>query len=116
VQIVGDGGFYFCAPESVLATARQYDLPIFTVVLDNTGWSAVKEATLRMYPNGVAKETEQFAAVLAPQMQFAKVAEAAGAYGELVEDPAQVEAAIARCLAEVRGGRSAVLHARVTPL
>ena len=116
VQIVGDGGFYFCAPESVLATARQYDLPIFTVVLDNTGWSAVKEATLRMYPNGVAKETEQFAAVLAPQMQFAKVAEAAGAYGELVEDPAQVEAAIARCLAQVRGGRSAVLHARVTPL
>jgi acetolactate synthase-1/2/3 large subunit len=49
-------------------------------------------------------------------MNFAKVAEAAGAYGEVISDPADVPAAIQRCLKEVRGGRSAVLHARVTPL
>jgi acetolactate synthase-1/2/3 large subunit len=116
VQICGDGSFYFSAPESALAVSRQYQLPIFTVVLDNTGWSAVKEATLRMYPEGVAKATGQFAALLAPQMEFAKVAEAAGAYGELLTDPEEVPAAIARCLAEVRKGRSALLHARVTPL
>jgi acetolactate synthase-1/2/3 large subunit len=116
LQVVGDGGFYFCNPQSVLAVSRQYRLPIFTVVLDNTGWSAVKEATLRMYPDGIAKETDQFAAVLAPDMDFAKVAQAAGAYGEVVSDPAQVAAAIARCIEEVKSGRSAVLHARVTPL
>jgi len=116
LQVVGDGGFYFSTPQSVLAVSRQYQLPIFTVVLDNTGWSAVKEATLRMYPDGVAKATEQFAAVLALDMEFAKVAEAAGAYGELVSDPEEVAAAIARCMVEVRGGRSALLHVRVTPL
>jgi acetolactate synthase-1/2/3 large subunit len=116
LQVVGDGGFYFCNPQSVLAVSRQYQLPIFTVVLDNTGWSAVKEATLRMYPDGIAKQTDQFAAVLAPDMDFAKVAQAAGAYGEVVSNPAQVSAAIARCVEQVKGGRSAVLHARVTPL
>jgi acetolactate synthase-1/2/3 large subunit len=116
LQVVGDGGFYFCNPQSVLAVSRQYQLPIFTVVLDNTGWSAVKEATLRMYPDGIAKQTDQFAAVLAPDMDFAKVAQAAGAYGEVVSNPAQVAAAIARCVEQVKGGRSAVLHARVTPL
>jgi len=116
LQVVGDGGFYFCNPQSVLAVSRQYQLPIFTVVLDNTGWSAVKEATLRMYPDGIAKQTDQFAAVLAPDMDFAKVAQAAGAYGEVVSNPAQVSAAIARCIEQVKGGRSAVLHARVTPL
>ena len=116
LQVVGDGGFYFCNPQSVLAVSRQYQLPIFTVVLDNTGWSAVKEATLRMYPEGVAKQTEQFAATLAPDMDFAKVAQAAGAYGEVLTEPEQAQAAIARCVEQVKGGRSAVLHTRVTPL
>jgi len=96
--------------------AKQYKLPIFTVVLDNSGWSAVKEATLRVYPDGEAKATNQYEALLAPDMNFAKLAEAAGAHGELVEDPEAVPAAIGRCLAAVRGGQAAVLHARVTPL
>jgi len=116
VQVVGDGGFYFCNPEAVYAVSRQYGLPIFTVILDNSGWAAVKEATLRMYPEGEAKAGAQYQALLAPEMNFAKVAEAAGGYGELVSDPGDVAAAIQRCLIEVRGGRSAVLHARVTPL
>jgi acetolactate synthase-1/2/3 large subunit len=116
VQICGDGSFYFCNPEAVYAVAKQYQLPIFTVVLDNSGWSAVKEATLRMYPDGVAKATGEFEALLAPEMNFAKMAEAAGAHGELVVDPDDVHHAIQRCLAAVRDGRAAVLHARVTPL
>ena len=116
VQICGDGSFYFCNPASVYAVAKQYRLPIFTVVLDNSGWSAVKEATLRVYPEGEAKAMNQYEALLAPDMNFGKLAEAAGAHGELVDDPEAVPAAIQRCLAAVRGGQAAVLHARVTPL
>ena len=116
VQIVGDGTFYFSNPQSSLAVGRQYKLPVLTVVLDNTGWAAVKEATLRVYPEGEAKASADYGAVLAPDMDFAKVAEAAGAHGELVSDPDAVEGAIARCLAALQGGRSAVLHARVTKL
>jgi acetolactate synthase-1/2/3 large subunit len=115
VQVAGDGVFYFCNPQAVYAVSKQYRLPIFTVVLDNSGWAAVKEATLRMYPDGEAKAGREYQAVL-PEMDFAKVAEAAGAYGEVLSDPGEVAAAIQRCLKEVRGGRSAVLHARVTPL
>ena len=50
VQMVGDGGFYFGNPSSVYAVSKQDRLPIFTVLFDNSGWSAVKEATLRVYP------------------------------------------------------------------
>ena len=116
VQIVGDGTFYFSNPQSTLAVSRHYGLPVFTVVLDNSGWAAVKEATLRVYPDGVAKASGDYGAALAPDMDFSKVAEAAGAHGELIDDPDAVEAAIARCLAAVRGGRSALLHAKVTKL
>ena len=113
IQIVGDGAFYFGNPSSVYAVAKQYRLPIFTVVLDNSGWSAVKEATLRVYPDGNAKAADEFHSLLAPEMEFGKVAEAAGGYGETVTDPDAVPAAIQRCLKEVRGGRAAVMNVRI---
>jgi len=116
VQVVGDGSFYFGNPSSTYAVSRQYRLPIFTVVLDNAGWSAVKEATLRMYPDGESKSIEEFQARLAPGVEFARVCEAAGGYGETLIDPDAAPAAIRRCLAEVRGGRPAVLHVKIPVL
>ena len=56
VQVSGDGGFYFGNPSSVFAVSQQYKLPFFSIVLDNTGWNAVKQSTLRVYPEGEAKE------------------------------------------------------------
>lgn len=116
IHFVGDGSFYFSNPSSVYAVANQYGLPILTVLLDNGGWSAVKESTLRMYPQGEAKSTNQFASDLGYATDFAAIAEAAGAHGERLVDPAQVEDAIARCLAALDSGRSALLHVRITPL
>ncbi|RDI18594.1 acetolactate synthase-1/2/3 large subunit [Pseudacidovorax intermedius] len=116
VHFVGDGTFYFSNATSTLAVAREYGLPIFTVVLDNGGWSAVKEATLRMYPKGRAFATDEYASVLPTGMDFAGVAEAAGAHGERLVDPADVEAAVARCIRALDEGRSALLHARIAPL
>jgi acetolactate synthase-1/2/3 large subunit len=115
VQVVGDGSFYFCNPEAVYAVASQYRLPIFTLVLDNGGWAAVKEATLRMHPEGEAQRLGAYQSQLAPGMAFAKIAEAAGAYGETLTEPSEAAGAIRRCLDEVRGGRSALLHARIVP-
>jgi acetolactate synthase-1/2/3 large subunit len=116
IHFVGDGSFYFSNPSSVYAVANQYGLPILTVLLDNGGWSAVKESTLRMYPQGEAKSTNQFASELGYSTDFAAIAEAAGAHGERLTDPEQVEAAIERCLAALDAGRSALLHVRTTPL
>jgi acetolactate synthase-1/2/3 large subunit len=116
VQVVGDGGFYFGGPSSVFSVARQYKLPIFVLLLDNAGWSAVKESTLRVFPDGEAKTADRFQAHLMPDAEFSKIGEAFGAYGEKVTNPDDVPAAIARCIKEVRGGRAAVLHARVTKL
>jgi acetolactate synthase-1/2/3 large subunit len=116
IHFVGDGSFYFSNPSSVYAVAKQYSLPILTVLLDNGGWSAVKESTLRMYPQGEAKSTNQFASDLGYSTDFAAIAEAAGAHGERLVDPEQVEAAIERCLAALDAGQSALLHVRITPL
>ncbi len=117
VQFVGDGGFHFMAPTAVYAVAQQYGLPIFTVVLDNGGWSAVKEAVLRVYPNGTAAATNEFQARLeGKQRDFAQVAQAFGAHGESVNEPEQLEAAIQRCIAAIEAGQSAVLNVQISPL
>lgn len=114
LQLVGDGGFHFSTPTSVYATAQRYGLPIFTVVLDNGGWQAVKEAVLRVYPDGAAAQANEFQARLQGQQRnFEQVAQAFGAYGECVSDPAQVEAAIARCLKAVDAGQAAVLNVQI---
>ena len=114
VQVVGDGGFYFCNPCSVFAVAQQYRLPFLSIVLDNSGWSAVKQSTLRVYPDGDAHAVNEFEAELAPKVEFGKVAEAFGAHAEKLTDPAEVPAALARCVKTVRDGRAALLHAKVT--
>lgn len=113
IQVVGDGSLYFNIPSSVLAVSGFYGLPILVVVVDNAGWSAVKESTLRVYPDGSARRQDAYEAELPGNADFAKLGEAFGAYGELVDDPAQVGAALDRCIHAVRAGRSAVLHAKV---
>jgi acetolactate synthase I/II/III large subunit len=121
VQVIGDGGFHFSSPDSVYAVAQQYQLPIFTVVLDNGGWQAVKSATQRVYPKGIAAETDQFQSRLTSGRQgerrdFSEVAKAFGAYGECVTEPEELAAAIDRCLAALDDGKAAVLHIHVTRL
>jgi acetolactate synthase-1/2/3 large subunit len=119
VQVVGDGSFHFCAPDSVYSVAQTHDLPIFTVVLDNRGWSAVKEATRRVYPKGVAVERQAYGARLdttKAERRFEDVARAFGAHGERATTADQVAGAIRRCFDAVEAGQSAVLTVRVTPL
>ncbi|MCL4798613.1 MAG: thiamine pyrophosphate-requiring protein [Burkholderiales bacterium] len=113
VQILGDGSFYFTTPLAVYAVAKQYALPIFTVVLDNGGWAAVKASTLRVYPDGAAKEAGEYQSMLARGIDLHKVAEACGAHAEAVDDPEALPAAIGRCLEALRSGRAAVLVARI---
>jgi acetolactate synthase-1/2/3 large subunit len=121
VQVIGDGGFHFSSPDSVYAVAQQYQIPIFTVVLDNGGWQAVKSAVQRVYPKGIAAETDQFQSRLTSGRQgeardFSAVARAFGAHGECVSEPDDLAAAIDRCLAALDQGKAAVLHVHVTRL
>ena len=89
VQIAGDGVFHFSNPDAVYAVAQQFNLPIFTLVLDNGGWRAVKSSVLRVYPKGTAAEIGSFQAKLHSGRQgeirrFDQVASAFGAHGENV--------------------------------
>jgi acetolactate synthase-1/2/3 large subunit len=121
VQVIGDGGFHFSSPDSVYAVAQQYQIPVMTVVLDNAGWQAVKSAVQRVYPKGVAAQTDQFQSRLTSGRQgetrdFSAIGKAFGAHGECVSEPDELAAAIDRCLAALDDGKAAVLHVHITRL
>jgi acetolactate synthase-1/2/3 large subunit len=117
IQLVGDGGFHFSTPTSVYAVAQAEGLPILTVVLDNGGWQAVKDAVLRVHPGGQAAKQNEFHARLRGQHRhFHQVGQAFGAHGEHVHRPQDLEAAVQRCLQALDRGQAAVLVVSVAPL
>jgi acetolactate synthase-1/2/3 large subunit len=90
-------------------------------VVDNGGWQAVKSAVQRVYPKGIAAETDQFQSRLMSGRQgeargFSEVAKAFGAHGERVMEPDDLADAIDRCLAALDDGKAALLHVHVTRL
>jgi acetolactate synthase-1/2/3 large subunit len=61
------------------------------------------------YPDSFAEKAGYPGGYFDPPIDFAKEAEAAGAYGENVRDPAEVGPALKRGLKEIRSGRPAVI-------
>jgi len=86
-------------------------LPILIVVNNNRRWHAVHRSTLAMYPDGESSQVPLMPLVdLGPSPDFEKVAESCGAYGERVENPAELAAALRRGRDTVAGGRAALIN------
>ncbi|MBK8064447.1 MAG: hypothetical protein IPK29_10615 [Betaproteobacteria bacterium] len=109
---VGDGTYMFGNPTPFHFVSRAQDLPVLTVVFNNRRWGAVHRSTLSLYPQGAAAaEEEPPFSTLEPSPDYEKLVEACGGYGERVDDPAEVPAALARALHAVRvERRQAVLN------
>jgi len=99
VAVIGDGSYYFSNPTAAHYCARAYDLPVLTIVLNNSGWGAVRRATRAMYPGGAATRMNQMPlTALEPLVAFERVIEACGGYGERVEDAAALPEALVRAV------------------
>ncbi|MBB4041168.1 acetolactate synthase-1/2/3 large subunit [Microvirga flocculans] len=109
---IGDGTYMFGNPTPTHMVSRALGLPVLFVIFNNRRWGAVHRATLSMYPQGyAAQEAEPPFATLEPSPDFEQIVTASGGYGERVDDPAELPAALQRALRAVREeGRQAVLN------
>jgi acetolactate synthase-1/2/3 large subunit len=83
--------------------SQAQDLPVLTIVWNNGIWNAVQSATKRTYPDGYAVQTNNFAVTtLSQSFRYELICQAAGGYGERVEDPEEVPAALERAFRAVR--------------
>ena len=77
--------------------SQVHDLPILAIVFNNSRYGAVRNATLAMFKDGVAGETDgNVLADLSPAPPYDEMARAQGAHAERVEKPADLPDALAR--------------------
>jgi acetolactate synthase I/II/III large subunit len=114
VVVCGDGSFNFGVPTAALWSAHRVRAPFATVILNNRSYYASKRPVQTLYPDGAAAAGDDFPeTALAPDPDYARLAEACGGAGRAVEGPGDLGDAVRWALAEVRHGRCAVLDARL---
>jgi acetolactate synthase I/II/III large subunit len=117
VAMVGDGSFVFGSPVAALWAAQQAQAPFLTIVFNNGGYNASKMPVLGLFPDGASHRANAFPGVRFPTPpDYAALARSCHAYGERVEDPAELSPAIDRGLAAVQAGQAAVLDVLLTPI
>lgn len=99
---LGDGTFGFHPFE--LDTALRYGLPVVCVVGNDSRWNAEHQLQLRQYGAGRTVGCDLW------PTRYDRVAEALGGYGEHVDDPVALPAAVARAVAS---GRPAVIDVTI---
>lgn len=115
IAVVGDGSYMFGNPLPYHFVQRAENLATLTIVANNHQWSAVRQSTLAIYPDGAAAKANVMPLQdLNPSPAFEKVAESCGGYGESVQDPAELPAALRRALSKVRSGTPALLNVHTT--
>ncbi|HVC51356.1 MAG TPA: thiamine pyrophosphate-requiring protein [Stellaceae bacterium] len=111
IAVLGDGSYIFSNPVAVHHAAAMHKLPVLFIVVNNAMWGAVRRATLGMYPQGDAARSNKPPFIDLDELPaFDQVCAAAGGYGERVEDPAELPAALERALKAVDGGQQALLN------
>ena len=105
IAVTGDGFYMYGAPTSAIWAAARHGAPFLTVIFQNRSYTTGTVAVANSYPDGYAQRSGFDGGYLEPAMDFAKEAEAAGAYGENVRDPREVGAALRRGLERTRAGQ-----------
>ncbi len=110
VAVVGDGSFLFGAPVTTLWRALTSGAPVLVVICNNACYNATKQPLIAAYPEGYSVRLDRSVGIdLEPAPRYDVLATSVGAYGERVEELAEVLPALERGLARVRDGQSAVL-------
>jgi benzoylformate decarboxylase len=98
VAVVGDGSFHF-TPQALWTAARE-NAPVVVIVLDNSGYLAVKLAIERHV--GVKDDPRTHPGTALPSIDHVSVARGYGADARTIEDPAALRPAIEAALASPR--------------
>jgi acetolactate synthase-1/2/3 large subunit len=115
--LIGDGAMGFNMQE--IETAVRHQLPVVFLVCCDRQWGMVKinqmfvlESSRDMFATALGPDRSRTINTDLGEIGWDRLAASMGAYGERVSDPAELEPALRRCLAEKR---CAVIHVDVEP-
>lgn len=109
---VGDGAYIFGVPVAVHHVARANRLPVLFIVFNNGYWNASRQTAFNFAPDGYAVKAKSVPLCeIKPSLDYEKICQAAGGYGECVTNAADLPAAIDRALAVIEyENRQALLN------
>lgn len=117
VSLIGDGAFNYNPVLAAFGCAQEHALPFLVVMFNNSGYLSQKRGIPEHYPEGYAVKSRTFVGTsIAPAPDYAAVARAFNGFGEKVEAPDQVRAALRRGLEAVERGQVALLDMRLEPI
>ena len=113
ICLVGDGSFLF-GPHALWNMAR-LELPVIVVVYNNHAYSGPHSRAIANVPSGRMVETGHYMASYlgSPDMNMASIAAGFGVQGEVVHDPAQLQAALARAKKSSAEGKPYLIDVQV---
>jgi acetolactate synthase I/II/III large subunit len=116
VATLGDGAYMFSNPTVGHWVSAKHELPILTIVFNNSRYGAVRRATLSMFKDAVAGENDgRLLADLDPAPPYDEIARVQGAYAERVEKPSDLPDALKRAREAVVDDRRQALLNVITP-
>ncbi|MCH8886105.1 MAG: thiamine pyrophosphate-requiring protein [SAR324 cluster bacterium] len=112
---VGDGSFLFSVPSSLYLTARRYKTPFLTVIYNNSGWNAVRTASLRVYgeESEVARSGD-FQHDFPSTANLEDIAGACGCHTGRADSIESMQAALEKGRKAVKKGQCAVINAMIS--
>jgi acetolactate synthase-1/2/3 large subunit len=101
IGICGDGSFQMVM--DTLLVAAEHHLPVTWCILDNQSLGSIRDSQDRVFGGRC------IGTVFDVQPDFAMIAQACKCYGEKIEDPREIKAALGRALEANRRGTPALL-------
>jgi acetolactate synthase I/II/III large subunit len=116
VATLGDGTYMFTNPTVSHWVGMKHELPVLTIIFNNSRYGAVRRATLSMFKDGVAGEDDgNFLADLSPAPPYEEFVRAQGGFGERVEKPQDLPGALERARDSVMKDKRQALLNLITP-
>jgi acetolactate synthase-1/2/3 large subunit len=116
VCTIGDGAFHYNPVVASFGAAQEHGLPLLVVLFNNAGYLSQKKDVATYYPQGNAVQAGKVIGTpIAPRPDYVKLAEAYGGWGEKVEKPGDVRAALERGLQQARS-RLALVDLVLAPI
>ena len=110
VSVIGDGSFMYNPVVQSLTLSKHEELPIFVVIFNNMGYSAMRKEHHSYYPNGLAANNSTSVGHTITDMDYAELARAFGFYGRKVDRLIELENAIQEGQRAVCNGQTAILN------
>lgn len=115
VSLIGDGGFIFGCPVATLWSAVAYHAPFLSIIFNNHSYAAFN-GLLPMFCEEDFTNSDlgfEIGLQIKNPPDFAAIARACNAFGQTVEEPSDVPAALKSAIRAVQEGTPAVLDVKI---